>query len=107
MPWRHQFDFRLTQELASNIAGGKNGLEVYWDVFNIGNLLNSNWGVFKSSNNILLRPTNQNAIDPTGSTMPKFQIGYSNGDAIKSTTYTNQSMSSTYYMQLGVRFSFN
>lgn len=107
MPWRHQFDFRFTQEIVNNIAGGKNGLEVFWDVFNIGNLLNSNWGVFKSSNSILLRPTNQNSLNPNGTTMPLFNIGYSNGDAVKSTTYVNETMSSTYYMQLGVRFSFN
>ncbi|MVZ62006.1 TonB-dependent receptor [Sphingobacterium humi] len=107
MPWRHQFDFRLSQQIVNNIAGGKNGLEVYWDVINVGNLLNSSWGVFKSSNNILLRPTNTSSIKPDGTVKPAFQIGYSNGDAVRSTTYINESITSTYYMQFGLKFTFN
>ena len=107
MPWRHQFDFRLSQEIVSNIAGGKNGLEVFWDVFNIGNLFNSSWGVFKSANNILLRPQNTNAIEANGTVKPTFQIGYANGDAVRSTTYLNESITSTYYMQFGIKFKFN
>jgi len=107
MPWRNQFDFRLSQEIAKNVAGGKNALEVYWDVFNIGNLFNSSWGIYKLSNTQLLRPTNTSALTPDGSVKPTFNIGYNNGDAIRSTTYVNESISSTYYMQFGVRFSFN
>ncbi|SKB90927.1 Carboxypeptidase regulatory-like domain-containing protein [Sphingobacterium nematocida] len=107
MPWRNQFDFRLSQEIVRDIAGGKNALEFYWDVFNIGNLFNSNWGVYKSSNTQLLRPQNTGSLTPDGTTKPTFQIGYNNGDAIKSTTYVNESITSTYYMQFGVKFSFN
>jgi len=107
LPWRNQFDFRLSQEIAKNVAGGKNALEFYWDVFNIGNLFNSNWGVYKSANTQLLRPTNTNSIDPAGTTVPTFQLNSNNGDAIKSTSYTRETMSSTYYMQFGVKFSFN
>ncbi|UIR57600.1 carboxypeptidase regulatory-like domain-containing protein [Sphingobacterium sp. SRCM116780] len=107
MPWRNQFDFRLSQEIVKNIGGGKNGLEFYWDVFNIGNLFNSSWGIYKSSNTLLLRPQNTSALTPDGTVKPNFQIGYNNGDAIKSTTYVNESITSTYYMQFGVKFTFN
>lgn len=106
MPWRHQFDMRISQEILKDIAGGKNSLEFYCDIFNVGNLLNSDWGVFKSANNILLRPQNVNALTPDGTTVPTFNIGYANGDAVKSTTFTNETFSSTYYMQFGVRFTF-
>lgn len=106
LPWRHQFDLRFSQELFKDIAGGKNSLEFYCDIFNVGNLFNSDWGVYKSSNNILLRPQNVNALTPDGNTVPTFNIGYANGDAVKTTNYTNRTISSTYYMQFGVRFSF-
>ncbi len=106
-PWRHQFDFRLAQEIASNIAGGKNSLEFYWDVFNIGNLFNSSWGIYKINNNQLLTPANVAAIDPNGTTVPTFRLNSANGDIIRETQRPNETISSTYYMQFGVRFSFN
>lgn len=108
MPWRHQFDLRFSQEILKDIAGGKNSFEFYCDIFNIGNLFNPHWGVYKSvtGNGQLLRPQNVSALTPDGGTAPNFNIGYGNGDAIKSTTYTNETISSTYYMQFGVRFSF-
>lgn len=108
MPWRHQFDLRFSQEIFKDIVGGKNSFEFYCDIFNIGNLFNPHWGVYKSvtGNGQLLRPQNVNALTPDGNTVPTFNIGYGNGDAIKSTTFTNETISSTYYMQFGVRFSF-
>lgn len=107
MPWRNQFDFRLSQELVKNIGGLKNSLEFFWDVFNIGNLFNSNWGVYKSSSTQLLRPQNTSSLTPTGTVKPIFQVNYNNGDIVRSTTYVNESISSTYYMQFGVKFKFN
>ncbi|GAA4518030.1 TonB-dependent receptor [Sphingobacterium thermophilum] len=107
MPWRNQFDFRLSQEIFKNVGGANNSLEFFWDVFNLGNLLSSNWGVYKSANTQLLRPTNTSALTPDGTTKPKFQLNYSNGDIIRSTTYVNETISSTYYMQFGLKFKFN
>lgn len=107
MPWRNQFDFRLTQELFKNIGGGNNSLEFFWDVINIGNLFNSNWGVYKSASTQLLRPQNTKDLSPDGTVKPTFQLNYNNGDVIRSTTYVNETISSTYYMQFGVKFRFN
>ncbi|MBE8715064.1 TonB-dependent receptor [Sphingobacterium hungaricum] len=106
MPWRNQFDLRLQQEILSNIAGKNNSLEVFWDVFNVGNLFNSDWGVYKTANTAILRPMNTSALTPDGTTKPTFNIGYANGDAMKSTSFTNESITSTYYMQFGVRINF-
>lgn len=107
MPWRNQFDFRLSQEIVKNIGGANNSLEFFWDVFNIGNLFNSNWGIYKSSSTQLLRAQNVGALTPTGTVKPTFQMNYNNGDIIKSTTFVNETISSTYYMQFGVKFKFN
>jgi hypothetical protein len=113
MPWRHQFDLRLSQELFNGIGGGKNSLEFFWDVFNVGNLFNSDWGVFKTSNNLLLIPTNMTstsstpALDVQGNINPTFRLNGVNGDVIRTTTRVNETITSTYYMQFGVKFKFN
>ncbi|MEN5378533.1 TonB-dependent receptor [Sphingobacterium kitahiroshimense] len=113
MPWRHQFDLRISQELFSGIAGGKNSLEFFWDVFNIGNLFNSDWGVFKTSNNLLLIPTNMSGtsstsgLDVQGNVNPTFRLNGANGDVIRATTRVNETITSTYYMQFGIKFKFN
>ncbi|MGJ1262620.1 TonB-dependent receptor [Sphingobacterium spiritivorum] len=114
MPWRHQFDLRLTQEIFNGIGGGKNSLEFFWDVFNIGNLFNSDWGVYKISNNQLLIPVNMvksnsnpTSLDVEGNVKPTFRLNGANGDVIRETTRVNQTITSTYYMQFGVKFKFN
>lgn len=106
-PWRHQFDFRLSQEIFKNVGGANNSLEFFWDVFNIGNLFNSSWGIYKINNNGLLTPTNTSAITPTGTTIPTFTMGAANGDIIRELQRPNETISSTYYMQFGVKFKFN
>lgn len=107
MPWRNQFDFHFAQELFNGIGGFKNSLEVFWDVFNIGNLLNSKWGIYKIANNGILIPQNVSAITANGSVVPTFRMGNSNGDIITDRFRDNQTISSTYYMQFGVRLKFN
>ncbi len=105
MPWRNQFDFRLSQQIMNCKAGGKHSLELFWDVFNIGNLFNSNWGTFDIANNALLVPQNVAAMG--GSVKPTFKVNAYNGDIVRSRTRVNQTITSTYYMQFGVRYNFN
>jgi hypothetical protein len=40
-PWRNRFDTRLTFKIPT--IGGQHG-ELVWDIFNVGNLLNEDWG---------------------------------------------------------------
>ncbi len=107
MPWRHQFDFRFSQQLFNGIGGIKHNLEVFWDVFNIGNLFNSKWGIYKIANNGILDPQNASALSPTGTTIPTFKLAATNGDIIKERFRVNQTTTSTYYMQFGLRYNFN
>ncbi|MFV0605016.1 MAG: carboxypeptidase regulatory-like domain-containing protein [Niabella sp.] len=107
MPWRNQFDFHLSQELFNGIGGLKNSMEVFWDVFNIGNLFNSKWGVYEIANNGILTPMNMSSVTATGTTVPTFRLAAANGDIISSRFRDNQTTTSTYYMQVGVRLKFN
>jgi len=44
-PFTHQIDLRLAQDLGVNLGNTSNRLQVTLDIFNIGNLINSDWGV--------------------------------------------------------------
>jgi outer membrane receptor protein involved in Fe transport len=104
-PWRNQVDFRLVQEIFRNIGKTKNSFQFTADIFNFGNLINRNWGNRDFVNNAaILVPQNANAINAT--TKPTFLLGSSQGDVITKTFGTTQTISSTYYMQFGVRYNF-
>ncbi|GAB2958170.1 carboxypeptidase regulatory-like domain-containing protein [Hymenobacter coalescens] len=49
-PWQHRFDVRLLQDVFTNIGASKNTLQLSIDIFNVGNLLNSDWGTFRTPN---------------------------------------------------------
>ncbi len=107
-PWRNQFDFRLTQELyAGKIGDRKHGLEFFADIFNVGNLINSDWGNYTFNNNILLIPANVSSLTPGGSTKPTFRMNSLDNKLISKTNNVTTSISSTYYMQFGLRYNFN
>ncbi len=49
-PWLHRFDLRLLREYYFNIGETKNTLQFSLDFINVGNLINSEWGVTKNNN---------------------------------------------------------
>jgi hypothetical protein len=105
-PWRNQVDFRLTQEIFKNVGSTKNSVQFSVDIFNVGNMLNKNWGNLNFVNNAnILVPQNVNAINAT--TRPTFRLANSAGDVVKETFGTSQTISSTFYMQFGLRYNFN
>ncbi len=111
-PWRHQVDVKLAQDLFMDLGGKRNTLQFTLDIFNVGNLLNENWGVFKSVNNAsILVPTNvttnNTTVNPGGTTRPTFRLATDRNQPITSTFRNNNSLTSTYFMQFGLRYIFN
>lgn len=105
-PWRNQFDLRLVQEVFKNVGKTKNSVQFTADIFNVGNLLNRKWGNINFVNNAaVLVPTNTGAVNNT--TRPTFRLASSSGDVVRETFGTSQTISSTYYMQFGIRYNFN
>ncbi len=52
-PWVNRFDFKFTQDIFSNFGGSKRySLQFTWDVLNVGNLLNKEWGAVYTANNL-------------------------------------------------------
>ncbi|RTQ50631.1 TonB-dependent receptor [Hymenobacter gummosus] len=107
-PWRNQFDLKFVQDVFANIGDKRNTLQFSVDVFNLGNLLNKDWGLVQSVNNSgILVPTNTASLVPGGTVRPAFRLAPDRGNPITSTFRNNNSLSSTYYMQFGLRYIFN
>ncbi|HEX8331195.1 MAG TPA: carboxypeptidase regulatory-like domain-containing protein [Segetibacter sp.] len=110
LPWRNQVDFRLLQDIFTTIGGKRNTLQFSVDVFNFGNLLNSSWGnvqTTSASSGQILVPANTASLTPGGTTKPTFRLAT---DLVNPGTGTFRdvlSLSSTYYMQFGLRYIFN
>jgi hypothetical protein len=92
---------RLTQNFAITVGGKKNALEITWDVFNVANLLNQDWGHSYApplNSNYALVGTKYNA------TTSKQEFTF---NPATPAAYTIADFYSRWRMQLGVRYSFN
>lgn len=118
LPWRNQVDVKFLQDIFTNIGKDKrNTLQFSWDIFNIGNLINSNWGLLQTSNAAsILTPTNAATLNPGRAPIPTYTLALDRGVPAISTfrnsltaggSSSNGSGGSTYYMQFGLRYIFN
>jgi len=107
-PWRNQVDIKILQDLFINVGKNKNTIQLSLDIFNFGNLLNPNWGKVRTVNaTSLLVPTNQNSLVPGGTVKPTFRLATDRNNPVTETFRDNVSITSTYFMQMGIRYIFN
>lgn len=108
MPWRNNIDVKIMQDFFVNVGGKRNTIQISLDILNVGNLLNSNWGIAQSVNQSnILSPTNVSSIVVGGNVKPTYRLNPFNNEILKSTYSNNLSYFSTYSMQLGLRYIFN
>jgi hypothetical protein len=100
-PWYHKVDFKFTQDIFTNIGAHRNTLQLTADITNFLNLLNSNWGVrsIYVVNNPLIFKSYSNG-------KPNFNLQTYNGALLNRTFINNNSTTSTWGLQLGLRYSF-
>jgi hypothetical protein len=109
MPWRNNFDAKIMQEFFVKVGGKRNTIQVSLDILNAGNLINKNWGKadFYNQNNILTG-VNSSSVIAVGAVKPTYRLNPYNTNTMLTNTYRdNVSYSSTYSMQLGIRYIFN
>ncbi|WP_242927782.1 TonB-dependent receptor [Pontibacter vulgaris] len=100
MPWTHQFDVRLLQDFYINVGDNKHTFQLTFDIFNVGNLINKDWGrqYFVSNNaNEIIRFVGYDAV--TGE--PNFTFNPS------TRAYNISQFDSRWQGQLGLRYIFN
>jgi hypothetical protein len=104
---------KVLQDIFTNIGGKRNSLQLSLDIFNLGNLLNNNWGRVRQTtfnNSSILEPQNGGNLTTTASgPRPTFRLVRDNvtGQLLSTAFRDAVSLSSTYYMQLGLRYTFN
>ena len=107
-PWRNQVDIKILQDLFINVGKTKNTIQLSLDIFNFGNMINPNWGKARTVNaSSVLVPTNQNSLVPGGSVKPTFRLATDRNNPVIDTFRDNVSVTSTYFMQMGIRYIFN
>lgn len=103
-----QLDIKLIQDFNFKVGGKVNTMQFTFDIFNFGNLINSNWGVNQSTARPALLAFG--GYDNTGATAtgkPRFTFPEFGGKALAS-TYTNDfSLASRWSGQIGLRYIFN
>ena len=95
-PWFSRFDLRVAQQL--NL--GSNSLEFSMDILNVGNLLNSDWGVRENPTNsqpIAVASVNQTTLEPT----------YDFTSQVNDSFTDRFDLASRWRLQFGIRYSFN
>jgi outer membrane receptor protein involved in Fe transport len=104
LPWYHRVDLKFLQDVFVNIGKNKNTFQLSVDVLNFANLLNRDWGVRQSvvANG---RPLILNGVDANG--VPSYRLEQLSGQLITRPFQQVVSTSSTWGMQLGLRYIFN
>ncbi|SOE20402.1 Carboxypeptidase regulatory-like domain-containing protein [Spirosomataceae bacterium TFI 002] len=104
-PWLNRMDFRVMQDFFVMASGKKNTIQVSLDILNVGNFLNSSWGVLKRNtvnNGAVLRYLK---LDASG--QPLFNLVEVGGKLPTSTFENLPTTSSVWGAQLGLRYIFN
>ena len=103
-PTRGQLDLSIKQDIFVNVKGKRNTLQLSFDVFNFGNMINSDWGVFRNINRSSFLTFQGFDKDRN----PLFTFPYLTGTTPLTSTYnTSNSIGSRWQAQLGLRYIFN
>ena len=95
-PWYSRWDLRLIQEY---VLANKNSIQLSIDILNVGNLLNSSWGVRQSA-------TNTGLVQPIGVSVTDGIPTYSFDVSQKETFFNDFGLNSRWQAQVGLRYSF-
>lgn len=107
-PWVHRFDFRLMEDFEFKIGKTKHNFQLSFDIMNVGNLINSKWGISKtnapSNNNRILK---YEGVTSTTDLTPIYSMYKVNGEYPTKTYDTYQNYSECWKLQVGIRYIFN
>ena len=109
-PFTSQFDLVLRQDFGTNLGGDLHRIQVSFDIFNVANLLNNEWGVVYTVpgtenvdfNNFQLYQFER--YDPVDTHKPLFTY---RGTKTGKDAFNIDNVNSRWRMRLGVRYIFN
>lgn len=106
-PWLGRMDFRVLQDVFTDIGSRKNTLQLSLDILNVGNMLNSDWGIAQALNNAqnLLVPVTRQQNGP--STFRMNTVTENGVTVLPTTPFRNVTTTgTTWSMQIGLRYIF-
>lgn len=98
-PWYSNVDIRVMQDFVFNRSGKEQRVQVSLDILNVGNFLNSEWGVRQVADPRATSPLTLSRFDDDGE--PVFTF-----NGVRDTFVDDVSLLSRWQMQLGVRYIF-
>lgn len=109
MPMVYRADMSFAQQLFTNIKGKRNSLEFRVDILNVGNLLNSDWGIgqtFNSTQPLVVPSAAQGG--PVGANgRPQYRLRNFGTELISETFRPTAGLSDVWRAQFGLRYTFN
>lgn len=105
-PWTHRIDLRYAHDFTINIGKSKNTLQLNFDLKNVMNLFNSNWGVAKYMNPVLKegRILSLDYVDATCT--PVFKTNSNIKSGLQKWNYYH-GVGQCWYLQVGIKYMFN
>lgn len=108
LPWIHRFDLRIAQDFRIKAGKTTNTLQVSIDILNIGNLLNSSWGIIKSTSAcngarlLQYEGTDDNLV-------PRYSMYYDKAtNSLPTRTFESErDKTNCWQLQIGIRYMFN
>jgi hypothetical protein len=104
LPFLHNIDFRILQDIFTNIGRRRHSVQLSVEVENFGNMLNSDWGVSQRTvynNGAILAFAGLN-----GSGQPTYRMNTVNGRLPTSTFESLNTVGTTWRANLGLRYTF-
>ena len=105
-PWLNRFDFRWAQNLKFSTGKQQHNIQLSVDILNIGNMINSSWGVAKRSNiSNNLRIMKYEGKNAAGE--PTFSFNKINGEYINQSYEPTIDPAQCWQIQFGIKYIFN
>jgi hypothetical protein len=100
-PWYNRVDMKVMQDIFTNVGPRKHTIQLSADIYNLTNLINHDWGARK-----IYTINNPLKVESVTNGVPLFSITSYNGAPVNKTFINTISTSSTWSMQLGIRYIF-
>jgi hypothetical protein len=109
LPLVHRLDFSISHDIATNIGGSRNALQLRIDFINFTNMLNKDWGVAQRSavNGRPLVPRPNNMGGPIDEGKPIYRMA-NQGDKLVTESFTPAlDVPDVFQIMFGLKYTFN
>jgi hypothetical protein len=103
LPMVRRADFSVAQQLFTDVLGRRNGVELRLDILNVGNLINSDWGVGQRFTTT--QPLIAQGADAQG--QAQYRLRNINNELITESFQPTAGRNDVYQIQVGLRYTFN